>query len=223
MTQDFEGSRERDFAMLNLHLGIFEQPSENGFFRNSFGWERRIPMERPKEHSYLRKLKGATLRSGLDYPSPRVVIVSGLGVSIGVSVLVFMTFAAGPFCISCFIVPFGASAFLVFAAPAVPFAQPRSVIGGHVLSALVGVLCHVLFGSAFWAAGLSCGLATALMVATKTWHPPAAATAVVPVLNSIRDWLWILYPTGLGALLLVVLGLFYNNLVRERAYPEFWI
>jgi CBS-domain-containing membrane protein len=180
-------------------------------------------LEHPKEHSYLKKLKGAKVRSGLAYPSLRVVIVSGIGVTIAIGTLTFLTFAAGPLCVSCFIIPFGASAFLVFAAPAVPFAQPRSVLGGHFLSALVGVLCYTLFGSSFWVAGLSCGLATAFMVATKTWHPPAAATAVVPVLNSIRDWLWVFYPTSLGAMFLVVLGLLYNNLVRERTYPEFWI
>lgn len=177
-------------------------------------------MEKEASTSYFHKWKGTKLYSGTPYPKLRTVFISGLGAFIAVTVLVYLSVEAKA--LLCFIVPFGASAFLVFAAPTAPFAQPRNVIGGHVISAIVGVACYHLLGSSFWATGLACGLATALMVATKTMHPPAGATAVLPVMSRIGQWLWAFYPTGLGASMLVLLGVIYNNLIKERTYPEYW-
>src|SRR5262245_13831417 len=56
------------------------------------------------------------------------------------------------------IAPFGASAVLVFAAPASPFAQPRNVIGGHLFCAIVGVVVFALFGQSPISMGLAVGL-----------------------------------------------------------------
>jgi CBS-domain-containing membrane protein len=169
--------------------------------------------------SYFAKWKGAKAYSGIPYPKLRAVLISGLGAFIAVSILVYCTVDLK---VLLFIVPFGASTFLVFAAPTAPFAQPRNVVGGHLISALVGVACYQLFGGTFWVAGLACGVATALMVATKTMHPPAGATAVVPVMTKLGSWLWPFYPTALGACVLVILGLIYNNLFKERTYPDYW-
>ena len=72
---------------------------------------------------------------------------------------------------------FGASAVLVYGAIKSPLAQPRNLIGGHILSGLVGVACSQMFGETIWiAAALAVSLAIVTMLATKTLHPPGGAT-----------------------------------------------
>lgn len=169
--------------------------------------------------SYLRKLKGTKVRSGLPHPKLSDALLSGLGVSIVLSFLAFLTFE---FKAAILFLPFSASAFIIFALPKAPVAQPRSVIGGHVLSALVGVACYVGLGQSFWVVGLAGGVVAALMVVTKTWHPPAVCTALIPVMTPITNWVWVSYPVGVGAIIVVIIGILYNNLFKDRTYPDFW-
>jgi CBS-domain-containing membrane protein len=77
---------------------------------------------------------------------------------------------------------FGASAVLAFGAIRSPLAQPRNLVGGHFLSALVGVSCYFLFPGTPWLAScLAVATAIALMHVTKTLHPPGGATALIAV------------------------------------------
>ena len=79
---------------------------------------------------------------------------------------------------------FGASAVLAFGAPESPLAQPRNLVGGHLLSALVGVSCQLLLGQEpTAAAALAVSTAIALMCVTKTLHPPGGATALIAVIG----------------------------------------
>lgn len=122
----------------------------------------------------------------------------------------------------------GASAVLVFGAVRSPLAQPRNVVGGHVLSALIGVWAAQVLGTIPWLAGaLAVATAIALMHLTKTLHPPGGATALIAVIggdtvHTLGYW----YPftcAGLGAVVLVGVGLVVNNIPSTRRYPEFWI
>lgn len=123
---------------------------------------------------------------------------------------------------------FGASAVLIYGAVKSPLAQPRNLLGGHVLSALVGVASYQLFTPALWLAGaVAVATAIALMHATKTLHPPGGATALIAVIGGDRihdlGFLYALVPAGVGALVMLIIALFVNNLPRDRRYPEFWL
>lgn len=123
---------------------------------------------------------------------------------------------------------FGASAVLVYGAIKSPLAQPRNLIGGHIISGLIGVACYKLFGGTVWiAASLGVSLAIAAMLATKTLHPPGGATALIAVIGGkkIHDigFLYAFVPAGLGALILLIIALLVNNLARNRRYPEYWL
>ncbi len=123
--------------------------------------------------------------------------------------------------------PLGASAVLVFGTIKSPFAQPRNLIGGHVISGLAGVACHQLFGeSTLVAAGLAVSLAIAAMLVTKTVHPPGGATALIAVIGDKRihdlGFLYPFVPSGLGACILMILAVLFNNLSKSRKYPEYW-
>lgn len=121
----------------------------------------------------------------------------------------------------------GASAVLLFGAPRSPLAQPRNLLGGHILSALVGVACWKLLHPYPWLAGaLAVATAIALMHATRTLHPPGGATALIAVIGSrdVHDlgFLFVLVPCTLGPLVLLAVALLVNNVPASRRYPEAW-
>ncbi len=127
---------------------------------------------------------------------------------------------------------FGASAVLVYGAPQAPFSQPRNLIGGHILSALVSVcIVKVFLGvlSLEILCALSVSLSILLMHYSCTMHPPGGATALIYVIGSsqIQDlgWLYPFTPIAIGALLMLLVALFVNNLSQneKRHYPTYWI
>jgi CBS-domain-containing membrane protein len=123
---------------------------------------------------------------------------------------------------------FGASAVLLYGAPRSPLAQPRNLLGGHFISALIGVVAFQIFGAEPWlAAALAVSFAIAAMHATKTLHPPGGATALIAVIggDAIHElgYLYAFIPALSGAAIMLVVALVVNNLAKDRRYPEFWI
>lgn len=122
---------------------------------------------------------------------------------------------------------FGASAVLIYGAIKSPMAQPRNLIGGHMLSAVIGVASYKLFFFSPWmASSIAVATAIAVMHATKTLHPPGGATALIAVIGSQKihalGYLYVLVPAGHGAIIMLVVALIVNNIPRSRKYPEFW-
>lgn len=123
---------------------------------------------------------------------------------------------------------FGASAVLVYGAVRSPLAQPRNLIGGHVLSAVIGVAAFQFLGQLPWlASAAAVSTAIALMHLTKTLHPPGGATALIAVIggDSVHQlgYLYAIIPAGLGALVMLIIALVVNNIAPNRRYPEFWL
>jgi CBS-domain-containing membrane protein len=172
------------------------------------------------------------MRGGAKCP-PRVgyreVLWSGIGSAIGIGLCGYLS--AEFFEIrelTLLIASFGASAALVFGAAKSPFAQPRNLVGGHILSGMIGVACCRWCGGPVWlAAALAASLATVAMLLTRTVHPPGGATALIAVIGGDKiyrlGFLYPFIPVGLGALVLLIVGLLINNLSRRRNYPEYWI
>jgi CBS-domain-containing membrane protein len=122
---------------------------------------------------------------------------------------------------------FGATAVLVYGAIRSPLAQPRNVLGGHVLSAIIGVCAQQVFGETPWlAAAVAVATAIAAMHLTKTLHPPGGATALIAVIggDSVHSlgYMYALVPAGLGAVILLLVAVVVNNIPKGRRYPEFW-
>jgi CBS-domain-containing membrane protein len=106
--------------------------------------------------------------------------------------------------------------------------QPRNLIGGHIISAIIGVACYKLFYTHIWlAAALAVATAIAVMHATKTLHPPGGATSLIAVIGSQKihnlGYLYAFIPVGLGAAIMLLVALLVNNIPKSRNYPEFWI
>ena len=113
----------------------------------------------------------------------------------------------------------GASAVLVFGAPAKPVGATLGVVGGNTLSALVGVACVHWVGPPALAAALAVGAAIGAMFVLRCLHPPGGATALLMVLTGVGDPAFVLYPVLANALLLVAAGIAYNHATR-RDYPH---
>jgi CBS-domain-containing membrane protein len=86
------------------------------------------------------------------------------------------------------------------------FSQPRNVVFGHTISSLVGLGFLSLFGPHWWAVALAVGTAIALMMLTRTVHPPAGSNPVIVFLVQ-PAWSFLLFPTLIGALVLTAVAL----------------
>ncbi|WP_294283104.1 HPP family protein [uncultured Chryseobacterium sp.] len=119
---------------------------------------------------------------------------------------------------------FGASSVLIYGAIQSPLAQPRNLIGGHLLSALVGVTVYKIVPDIIWlSAPLAVALSIVLMQYTKTLHPPGGATALIAVSSTgkipeLGFW-YVLSPVLSGCLILLLVALFFNNITPNRSYP----
>lgn len=122
-----------------------------------------------------------------------------------------------------FIAPMGASAVLLFAVPSSPLAQPWSLMGGNLVSALIGVTCAKTFSDPMLAASAAAAIAIAAMFALRCLHPPSGAIALTAVLGGpavlASGYHFVLWPVGLNSLFLLVAALLFNNLLRRR-YPH---
>jgi CBS-domain-containing membrane protein len=122
---------------------------------------------------------------------------------------------------------FGASAVLIYGAIRSPLAQPRNLLGRHMLSAIIGVATYQALHDHLWlAAAVAVATAIAVMPVTKTLHPPGGATALIAVIggesiHAIGYW-YVLVPAGLGAAIMLIAALLINNIPKSRRYPEFW-
>jgi len=142
---------------------------------------------------------------------PILVGAAGGGVAIGI-MEAFSISTAFPLVA----IPFATSIVLVLGSPEAAPAQPRALIGGHLVSTLVGLLVVKACGPAVWAAALAVGLAMVAMHLTGTFHPPAGIDPLVVVTNNM-SWSFLFAPVGIGALLLTLFAFAWHNLVARGA------
>jgi CBS-domain-containing membrane protein len=123
-------------------------------------------------------------------------------------------------------IPFATSIVLVLGSPQVEPAQPRALIGGHLISTVVGLLAAKLLGPASWVAALAVGLAIIAMDLTDTFHPPAGIDPLVVVVNDL-PWSFLITPVLIGALLLALFAFAWHNIVargpnKGNIWPKRW-
>jgi CBS-domain-containing membrane protein len=176
--------------------------------------------------NYFQKMKGRT--HSPPGVSRQEVLWSWLGGFLGISAVALLhQHLLSDTDLALILGSFGASAVLLYGAVKSPLAQPRNLLGGHLLSALIGVACYKLLGALPWlAAAVAVATAIAVMHLTRTLHPPGGATALIAVIGSDNihalGFLYVLMPTGLGALVMLAVALIINNIPASRQYPEFW-
>jgi CBS-domain-containing membrane protein len=154
----------------------------------------------------------------------REKLISSLGGFVGIfCVLMISQWLLDPD-VSVMIVPsMGATAVLLFAAPHAPFSQPWNVLGGHAVSAIIGVACWKWIPDTNLAASVSVGLAIGTMYVARCIHPPGGATALAAVVGSEKlHQLGFAYeydPIMLNAVVIVLVAFLFNGLFKWRRYP----
>jgi CBS domain-containing membrane protein len=153
-------------------------------------------------------------------------LVSGLGAFLGIS-LVFYTstyFVQGS---SSYLIvaSMGASAVLLFAVPHGPLSQPWPLIGGHLVSAVIGVTCARFVPDIFLAAPLAVGLAVATMYYLHCIHPPGGATALSAVVGGATvhelGYQFVLTPVLINVVAIISVAISFNYLFKWRRYPAY--
>ena len=117
---------------------------------------------------------------------------------------------------------FGASCVLLYGFPKSPFSQPRNVILGHFLSTFIGLSFLHILGNEYWSMALALATAIAVMIVTRTVHPPAGSNPLIVFLLG-ANWDYLIFPSLIGSIILVMVAIFYNNLHKNRAYPQYWM
>ena len=157
-------------------------------------------------------------------------LLGGIGAGVTITILAYITFQsilAGTNYGLWLAASFGSSVVVVFGYPNNEFAQPKNVLFGHLLCALVGIIFVTLFKISqdreifFLAIGLAVGVAVLLMMALKITHPPAGGNTIVVMLTQ-DSFQYLIFPIMVGAITIIVGGVIYNRFILKKNYPVKW-
>ena len=155
--------------------------------------------------------------------------ISGIGALLGIVSVYWLTrwtfpeHAAGAVGGALMVTSMGASAVLLFAVPQGALSQPWAVVGGHLLSAFIGVSCQKLFPGHAWTAALAVGLAVLGMYYLRCIHPPGGATALAAVIGGAEvhalGYHYVLMPILINVVAIMAMAIAFNALFPWRRYP----
>jgi len=149
--------------------------------------------------------------------SLRHTLFSWLGGLVAIALLGILTNLSGHLLVAA---PLGASTVLLFGNPRSPLAQPRNLLLGNLVGAVVSVLAVSLLGASPLVMGLAVGLTIALTQKLRCLHPPAGAVALLGVLLHAH-WTYVGFPILAGSLVLCLVAVTFARLTGE-AYPQHW-
>jgi len=144
-------------------------------------------------------------------------LLAGLFSAITIGALTLLTYKTelGVFLIA----SFGSSMVLLYGYPENPFAQPKNIFFGHLLTSVVGII--FLFFTAlptFIIIPLAVGLGVSLMILFKVTHPPAGGNPIIIIIGSVSiDYL--ISPIITGSIIIIVFGIVLNRLILKKKYP----
>lgn len=167
----------------------------------------------------LGRWRSCPLTCTVDRPHHRHVFWSWFGSFCAISITAYLAIKTNS---PLLIAPFGATSVLIFGVPDSPLAQPRNVVGGNCLAALVSLIILHLLGSSPVTIGMAVSILIGLMQLTGTVHPPVGAVALVVMLTK-PNWQFLLTPALDGSLFFVLCAVIFNNLAEERTYPKHWL
>ena len=155
----------------------------------------------------------------------REKLVSGLAGLVGIALIMAVSahFLA-PADLPWVVASMGASAVLLFAVPHGPLSQPWNFVGGHLISAFIGISVAQQVPGTVVAAALAVGLAISVMYVPRCLHPPGGATALTAVVggDSVQalGYHYMVTPILINVAVMLAWALLINNLISNRRYPE---
>ncbi|MES2207603.1 MAG: HPP family protein [Pseudomonadota bacterium] len=150
--------------------------------------------------------------------TPQQIALAWFG-SLLILVMLFMLTRA--FSFSFMLGSFAGTCAYIFGYPELPFSQPRNILGGHFISALISLILFSALGTQVWIVCIAISTSIALMMYTGTMHPPAATNPLIIVLTPTA-WSILFSPILIGCLIIICAGYIYNNLANPKSYPKYW-
>lgn len=147
------------------------------------------------------------------------IVVASIGGGVAIAAVTYLSLLTNQILL---MAPLGSTCALVFVAPWSEFAQPRNVVGGHVVSALVGLAAWHFLGTDPWVSALAVTIAIVAMQTTRTLHPPGAALPLL-VVQAQSDWWFVFTPVLAGAVIIVLVAVVYCRITRVYPYPSRWV
>jgi CBS-domain-containing membrane protein len=145
--------------------------------------------------------------------------VAGLGAAIAIGAMQWLSLASH---YPLVIIPFATSIVLVIGSPEAQPAQPRALVGGHIVATMAGLAMLQLTGPQTWAAAVAVGLAILAIYVTGTFHPPAGINPLLVVSNNLH-WSFLFAPVLAGAVLLTAFAYIWHRWIRRQRWPERWL
>ena len=151
-------------------------------------------------------------------------LLAGIGTGLTIGILAYITYESilsGTAYGLWFMASFGSTVINVFGFPKNRNSQPKNVLFGHLMSALVGIIFITFFEASFITLGLAVGVSTMLMLALKITHPPAGGTVIMVMIGDV-SFPFLIFPVMVGAITIIIGGIIYNRLLLKRKYPLSW-
>ena len=138
-------------------------------------------------------------------------------ITIGILALLTYKTSYGIFLIA----SFGSTMVLLFGYPESPFAQPKNIFFGHLLTASIGVVfVNFIPLPLYLSIPLAVGIGVGLMILLNVTHPPAGGNPVIVLMGS-ASYNYLLNPIIFGSIILILFGVILNRLIAKKKYP--WV
>ena len=147
--------------------------------------------------------------------------LAGLFSAITIGALTYLTYKTtfGLFLIA----SFGSTMVLLYGYPESPFAQPKNIFIGHLVTAVVGIaVLNFIPLPIYITIPLAVGLGVGLMIFLDVTHPPAGGNPIIVIIGSV-SYDYLLSPIILGSIIVLVFGILVNKFVLKKKYPQKWI
>tara|TARA_Y100001936_G_C15535076_1_gene389609 strand:+ start:86 stop:550 length:465 start_codon:yes stop_codon:yes gene_type:complete len=144
--------------------------------------------------------------------------LAGLFSTITIASLTYLTYQTtfGLFLIA----SFGSSMVLLYGFPESPFAQPKNIFFGHLITALIGILIlKFLPLQLFITIPIAVGLGVGFMILLDITHPPAGGNPIIVIMGGV-SYEYLLSPIILGSIIVLAFGVIINRFVLKKKYPK---
>ncbi len=161
-----------------------------------------------KSTKIIKKMKKANITKS---------VLAGLFSTVTIGVLTLLTYKTefGVFLIA----SFGSSMVLLFGYPESPFAQPKNIFFGHLLTSMIGIIFLYLVPlPIFLLIPLAVGFGVALMILWNVTHPPAGGNPIIVIMGSV-SFDYLINPIIIGSLIILAFGVILNRLILKKKYP----
>ena len=156
--------------------------------------------------------------SNKDMGNLKQSLLAGLFSIITIGILTFLTYRTefGIFLIA----SFGSSMVLLYGYPESPFAQPKNVFFGHLVTAIVGLLfLHFVPLPIFLTIPLAVGFGVGLMILLNVTHPPAGGNPIIVIIGSV-SFDYLLSPVISGSVIIIIFAIIINKFILKKSYPS---